>query len=289
MLYQTVWKPSIEYILPQTFLSKGQLNSIEKSCLPKIKSICGYNKTTKLEILEAPLELSGGGFTPLHVTAGAGYVLHFIRNWRTETENLGKMIRICYAWSAANAGVSFPLFESPEIEIPHLRGKVIPAIREFLASIDAKIHLDCTMIRPKLRENDKCLMDIALEMDSPQFTKIQLEQINAVREYFDIQYISEICEPNGTKLAKGIYYHYSAEKWYHNRFPGPKQNKPNNRSWELWRRLLNHFINEKTLMLKQPLGQWTSDHSKRGIWKAYRVNDLIYEYIKTETSKTWSI
>ena len=120
MFYETVWKPSIEYVLPQSFLSKKQLESIEKKTIPKMKSACGYNCTTKLEIMEGPIELSGGGFTPLHVTAGAGYVLHFIRNWRTESEDLGKIIRICYAWAASNAGVSFPLFESPEIPIPHL-------------------------------------------------------------------------------------------------------------------------------------------------------------------------
>ena len=65
-------------------------------------------------------------------------------------EDLGKIIRICYAWVASNAGVSFPLFESPKRLVPHLQGTVVPAIREFLSNIDAKIYLDNTMIRPKL-------------------------------------------------------------------------------------------------------------------------------------------
>ena len=67
------------------FYPKKQLESIEKKTIPKMKSACGYNCSTKLEIMEGPVELSGGGFTPLHVTAGAGYVLHFICNWRTES------------------------------------------------------------------------------------------------------------------------------------------------------------------------------------------------------------
>ena len=132
-------------------------------CSREIYSVCGFNRNTKKEILQGHTELSGGGFTPLHATASAAYVLHFIRNWRTGTEDLGKIIRICYAWSASNAGVSFPLFERPEIEIPHMRGTVIPAIRTYLTSIDAKIHLDNTMLRPPLRKHDICIMDEALK------------------------------------------------------------------------------------------------------------------------------
>ena len=79
-----------------------------------MKSACGYNCSTKLEIMEGPVKLSGGGFTPLHVTAGVGYVLYFICNWNTESEDFGKLIRICYVWAASNAGVSFPLFEFPK-------------------------------------------------------------------------------------------------------------------------------------------------------------------------------
>ena len=100
MLFQTVWKPSIEYVIGQSFLSRKQLESIERASLPKLYSVCGFNRNTKKEILQGPTKLSGGGFTPLHATVSAAYVLHIIRNWQTGTEDLGKIIRICYAWSA---------------------------------------------------------------------------------------------------------------------------------------------------------------------------------------------
>ena len=138
-------------------------------------------------------------------------MLHFIRNWRTGTEDLGKIIRICYAWSASNAGVSFPIFERPEIKIPHMRGTVIPAIRNFLASIDAKIHLANTMLRPPLRKHDIYIMDEALKYYS---TKSDLEKINAVREYFNVYFLSEMSEPNGIKLAKGFLYGNKGDNRY---------------------------------------------------------------------------
>lgn len=163
---------------------------------------------------------------------------------------MGKVIRICYAWSASNAGVSFPLLEHPDRSIPHLRGKVIPAIRKYLASIDSKIHLDNTMIRPKLRQHDKCIMDFALSYTA---RKAQLERINAIREYLNIQYLSEICNPDGSQLATGILYGNQAEKQYFRRQKGPKQNKPNTRSWTIWSKFLDTLLCSN-LTLRQPLG-----------------------------------
>ena len=43
VMYNTVYKPSVEFTLCQSFLSKKQLNSIERKTLPKIKAMCGFN------------------------------------------------------------------------------------------------------------------------------------------------------------------------------------------------------------------------------------------------------
>ena len=112
----------------QSFLSKKQLLSIERKTLPRIKAMCGFNRNTSKAILEAPIELSGGGFTPFHVTANASSVMHFIRNWRTKKEDLGKIIRCTYARAQYNAGVSFSLFEQPDIKFLHLCGTVVNSI-----------------------------------------------------------------------------------------------------------------------------------------------------------------
>ena len=90
--------------------------------------MCGFNQNTSKAILEAPIELSGGGFTPLHVTESASSVMHFIRNWWNEEEDLGKIIRCTYTRAQYNAGVSFSLFEQPDIKLPHLCGTVMNSI-----------------------------------------------------------------------------------------------------------------------------------------------------------------
>ena len=146
LLYNAVWKPSVEYVLPQSFLSEKQLKTIEKASMPKIYARCGFNRNTSRAVLAGPIELSGGGFTPLHVTAGTGYVTHFLKNWRTPAEDIGKQLRIVYAWTSYQAGVSFPLLENPDKELDYVQGRAIPAVRHFLSTIDGAIALNNTYI-----------------------------------------------------------------------------------------------------------------------------------------------
>ena len=64
--------------------------------------------------MKGPEALGGGGFIPLEASAGTGYVMHWLKYWRSsQEEEFSKMIRILYAWNVTSAGVSFPLLEHP--------------------------------------------------------------------------------------------------------------------------------------------------------------------------------
>ena len=54
MLYELVYRPAIEYTIPQSFLTKKQLSDIEKKNLPKLYVKCGYNRNTARAILQGP-------------------------------------------------------------------------------------------------------------------------------------------------------------------------------------------------------------------------------------------
>jgi hypothetical protein len=201
MYYDTVWRPAVEYTLSQSFLSEIQLKKIESSCLPKIISKCGYNRNTSRAVLGGPANLTGGGIIPLVATTGAGEVLHFIKNWRTPNEDIGKVLRIVYAWCQYQAGVSFPLLENPAEPITYLQGKVIALLREYLTKIDGKLTLDRTYIRKKLQTNDSAIMDIVRKLG---FTAVQEHRINCVRLFLGVMYFSGICSIDGTTLRYGI-------------------------------------------------------------------------------------
>jgi hypothetical protein len=269
LFVQSVWKPAVEYTLPQSFLSEKQLKSIETASMPKLYAACGYNRNTSRAVLAGPEELSGGGFTPLKVLAGSGYVLHFLKNWRTPSEDIGKTLRIVFAWTTYQAGITIPILEQTEINIDYIDGRVIPAMRKYLNEIGGSITLDNTMIRPKLRQNDESIMERAISM---KLTQIQKRRINAVRMYLGIMYLSEICNTEGDSLISGIEDNTHDKDYYYTHLQKPKQNKPNTRSWNLWKKVILSFTTNNK-KLKRHLGKWTLKHSNAGTWKSYRSQD----------------
>ena len=127
-------------------------------------------------------------------------------------------------------------------------------------------------------------MDVAISM---QFTSNQLKRINVVREYFDVLYLSEICDSNGIKLARGFYYGNANDKWYTRFQPGPKLTNPNSYSWKFWRIVLNKVLKPSSFNLKKPLREWKSNHSTHGYWKAHLSDQLVYKH--QSSSHSWNI
>ena len=277
MLFRSVWKPAVEYTLAQSFLHTKQLDKIQRQNFSRIFAKCGYNRNTAKAIMHGPIDMAGGGFTPLRVTAGSGYVIHFLKNWRTGNEIIGKTMRIVYTWYQSHAGITFPLLEQPQIKLPYLQGTVIPAIRSYLSEINAVIRLDNNFIQPILRENDQSIMDMALSITT--MTGIQLKRVNAVREYFNITYVSEISTPNGRSLISGIDNGRLIHQRYHPTKRAPKQSRPGRRSFDLWRKVLSKFTRNQSMILATPLGAWTQDHSTNGIWTFYESDNKVFEYV----------
>jgi hypothetical protein len=201
MLYRSVWKPAVEYTLPQSFLSKQQFKKIEQACMPKLYAKCGFNRNTSRAVLAALIELGVGDFTPLYVTAGTGYVTHFLKNWRTPKEDIGQQLRILYAWYAYQSGVSYPVLEHPDCRLYYISGREIEGVRTYLKEIDGKVVLYNKYIRTKLRVNDRSIMERVTEL---ALTQKQQERINCVRMYLGVMYLSEICNMSGRELQTGI-------------------------------------------------------------------------------------
>jgi hypothetical protein len=126
-------------------------------------------------------------------------------------------------WTVLQAGVTFLLLECPERPLDYVKGNIIPATRKYLTAIDAQIHLDKTFVRPKLRLNDKSIMDRVITLD---LTATQHEQINCVKMYLGVMYISKICNINGDSLAMGIQDGTHNTSLYRTTLTKPRQTKP---------------------------------------------------------------
>ena len=64
----------------------------------------------------------------------------------------------------------------------------------------------------------------------------------------------------------------------------PLQKEPNQRSWELFHRVLREVTDSNGRLL-QSLESWTDLHSANGCWKTYRQGDKVYE----DMLDTWDV
>ena len=126
-------------------------------------------------------------------------------------------------------------------------------------------------------------MDVAREME---FTPNQLERVNCVRLWFNVQYLSELSNEDGTAIRYGIKNGSHFPRCYVRKSDGPNQKRPNKRSWLFWKKLINTFTKtDKSTVLKHKLGKWTKDHSKHGRWPIYEYENKVYEYCITEMNE----
>ena len=145
-LYETVFRPSIEYTIPQTFLTPTQMQTIQSKAYPQIFAKCGYNRNTHRSILFGPKDLGGGGFTPLIVKQGTEMVKHFIKHWRSPHTTTGKLLRAVLNWTQHQAGVSYSLLTRTDTKIDYIQSEFILTVQNYLNSIEATIQLDQTFV-----------------------------------------------------------------------------------------------------------------------------------------------
>ena len=128
------------------------VKKIELVSLPKILAKCGYNRATALPIRGGPQEIGGAGFYAFLNTIGASRVQHFVKNWRTPWEDIGKALRIAMAWSQYSAGVSYPILPNTSQDLSHVKGRTILSVRKHPEECQAKLHLDTTYVQHPLRQ-----------------------------------------------------------------------------------------------------------------------------------------
>jgi len=162
---------------------------------------------------------------------------------------------------------------------------VIPSLRNYLTEIDGSLMLDKTYIRKQLRVNDIAIMDIVCDSN---MTEVQEHRVNCVRLFLGIMYSSEICSIDGRCIRDGIKDGSYKDNIYDVRLKKARQKRPNTASWKLWTRVIESMTTDGT-RLKQPLGEWTQDHSTSGTWNAYQDGRQVYELIVNENGeKNWN-
>ena len=135
-------------------------------------------------------ELGGTGFTAFPNTIGAKRVQHFIKNWRTPWEDIGKTVRVALAWTQYCAGVPYPILSQTKQDLFNVKGRTIIETRRYLHESHGIIHLDTTYIQHPKRENDVSTMHLVNTQTNHKVNINQKEKINCVRMYLGVTWIS---------------------------------------------------------------------------------------------------
>jgi hypothetical protein len=254
--------------LPPALLTKIQAPAI-RTFLPK----CGYNRNMPRVVVFGPQEYGGIEFRHLYVEQGAGQIEYFLKFWRTDGE-AGSMLRIALSWNQLMAGVSWPILQNVEAELPHLETQWIPSLRAFLSSIDSEIEIDTPFLYPIQREHDIHIMDRVIE--SGKFKPREVRMVNYCRLFLGVTTISDVATADGKEIDRTMSLGNPSLLASQAKWMKAEQEKPYKASWTLWRRAMRLWSDWKG-RLDQPLGKWLLSGQELGrTWPAYLTKSTNY-------------
>ena len=169
--------------------------------------------------------MGGIGMQRLYTNQGVKNTISLLKHLRAKT-TVGQLLLINVKWLQRWSGIGKCVMESPEAKIPPMTAKFMMSIRDFLSRCRASLLMK---EKPKTqRVHDSFLMDRFLE-DNIQ--KKKLNVINKVRLFLQVELVSDITNPEGTKidqawLGEGEKPSWSTQKW-------PKVKTPSEKMWKM--------------------------------------------------------
>ena len=179
---------------------------------------------------------------------------------------IGKFLKFQLEWLQQQTGVGFPVLSEPAHELPHLEADFVSSVRKFLVAVGGHIEVEDPKVTPLQRDGDDYLMEIAQE--SGKFSKHDMKLLNYVRLHVQVELVSDTVQADGVELDAATCCGRSAVTSSTTRKYHCKQDRPNDRSWRIWRRLLGIISAKGNLKNKLGMWKWTHDKLHRN-WHFY--------------------
>jgi hypothetical protein len=133
----------------------------------------------------------------MYLLQGEGQILTFLKHWRTDTDACN-LLRIALSWAQLHIGTSFCCLTDTKTPLPHLPGRWLRSLRQFLVNIDGSIELDHYFLPPIQRTRNVYIMDMILKSDT--FTSHEILRINYCRLYLQAVTLSDLCLADGVTM-----------------------------------------------------------------------------------------
>ena len=250
MMAEAYINPKLNYVAPSSMFTKEQATKIQSPVTRALLPLMGFNRNTPKAMVYAPISVGGIGLPHHFSKQGKTQACQALRHVR-HSSPLGDMIEVTYEWVMLLAGISTPALEDPAIKLPHLPGRWVESLREFLAAAGGEIVVEGIRCPTKRRTRDIILMDECLKRGYSQET---VRQINRVRVFLQVETLAELSNADGTALQPFVLTQWEARVNSKSTMTWPNQTRPGKRSFQSWRKLLVTFHDDGKL--KHHLGPW---------------------------------
>jgi hypothetical protein len=176
--------PSINFGIGSTLMAPDQLNTMQRPMMNAILPKMGYSSKTCRHIVFGPAKHLSTGARDMATERGVQQTLLLLKHIRTNTA-LSTLLRIGLEWFQLHAGISRPILECPDLEIPYLEVGWHRSLRNFLCSVNAHFHLAMARVPRPLREKDHEIMETFLAMQ--HCTTSELTRLNLCRMHLQIE------------------------------------------------------------------------------------------------------
>ena len=240
--------PKLMSPLACTFLTSKQYIAIKNLYISPALSAMGHNHTW-------PIALRYGDYK---------YYGLQLRNLDSETlirkiqqlqlllmkPDTSKLILIMLACYQHVSGLGSSILEQHQHKVNYINSCWLNDFVRLLKKYDVEIKLRTTYIQPLQRENNSFLMDRILTNYSSLTT---IKKLHACRLYLQVTLLSDITNLKGDKLLpnsiNGI-----REPHRHSAYAWPRQQRPNEHSWKLWKTMLQQLYSSPTSQfIRSPL------------------------------------
>ncbi len=288
VLYRSCFLPALTYSFPAIGLPPTFLERIHKLSTSTILNKMGYHRNLPRSFVFAPRNIGGIGLCNLIYEQSAQQTIILLRHMRAHTP-LGLAIEVLIRTYQLWAGIRNHVLSDTQ-PCPWIPNQWLSFLRQSMHQNQIKITYQSWTI-PPLRLNDRFLME---DFNDQNFSRMQLERLNACRMYLQVTTLSEITDHTGSELMpqvlllrpneppKGLLnISFSTLQW-------PLVHCPSISCWRFWNSTIRNLYtgSAKGTRLNHPLGPWLPSYADYRFWH-WRLHDASHlVYRNTPTAPT---
>jgi len=278
VVYLQCYLPTLSYPLPATSIPPNKLYQIQSKATAAFLSRMGYPRTFPRAVVYATIQQGGIGFRHLGHEQGVQQMLQILKHLRAGTTT-GTIYTIMIQHYQLISGFSISVLERTTA-IPWSTAPWMDSLRGYLQHVKGQIIMkNPWTLRPR-RQHDVAIMEDIWEL---HFSKAKAIQINSVRTYLKITFLSEITDHSGTTLLPQALEPQPPNNTFFHRTPNqstlswPTQPCPGKIAWRQWKEaILWMYAKPNSTTLLKPLGHWTQHFDQDFDW-TWTVNPRTHQ------------